>query len=612
MCGIVGFSGQKNSDILGKMLESIKHRGPDGEGKFENELFSIGMRRLSIIDPQTGWQPIWNEDQTVGIIMNGEIYNYQELWDTLISRGHEFRTDHSDTETVLHGYEEWGSEVLQRLRGMFAFCIIDLNKNELFIARDRIGIKPLYYIDHNNKVTFSSEIKALLLDPTYEPKVNKSVLYEYLVYRTHDHREDTFFKGIKRLLPGHFMRINKSGNIIENKKYWNPEISLEFSSSKPDSEYANELREELIDSIRHHVISDVPVGVLLSGGLDSTGVACVMHKLMKEEGQDLHTKKLLTFSSIYPDDPMDERKYIDEVTKFIPVEDHYVEPTLDGFWTEIDDWIYTQEEPTISSAPYAIYSVMREASKYVKVMLSGQGGDELFAGYIPYFSSYLSSAKQSGKVLQMLREGIQGFDLYYSYLKGRVKEKLSPENDKLEMSILLNKDAFNISQDKKSFEYSIDKNLNQRLFQDLTMFSVPNEVRYEDKNSMAFSVESRVPLLDHKLVEYVLKLPIDQKIKYGWNRFVYRNALKGLIPESTRTRRKKIGFTTPVVKWMQTRSDIILDIFNSPEFNENKLFNAELVRTEFRAWLNGTRKADGLIFWRILNTALWMKRFNIT
>lgn len=607
MCGIVGFSGQKNSDLLNKMLESIKHRGPDGEGRYETDFFSVGMRRLSIIDPETGWQPIWNEDETIGIIMNGEIYNYQELWKTLATEGHRFKTNHSDTETVLHGYEEWGSDVLQKLRGMFAFCIIDLNKNELFIARDRIGIKPLYYISDNDKFSFSSEIKALLFDPSYKPRVNKSVLYEYLIYRTHDHRDDTFFKGIKRLLPGHFIRIDKSGVIIETSKYWTPEINLEFSSSKKDSEYAQELREELFDSVRHHVISDVPVGVLLSGGLDSTGVACVMHKLMADEGQDLHTSNLLTFSSIYPDDPIDERKYIKEVTNFIPVEDRYIEPTLEGFWKEIDDWIYTQEEPTISSAPYAIYCVMREASKYVKVMLSGQGGDELFAGYIPYFSSYLSSAKQSGKYLEMLRESIQGFDMYYNYFTNGLKLKLFKQNQ-LNMPQLLNNEAFG----ERAFEYSIDKNLNQRLFSDLTQFSVPNEVRYEDKNAMAFSVESRVPLLDHKFVEYVLKLPMDQKIKYGWNRYIYRNALKGLIPESTRKRRKKIGFTTPVVKWMKDRSDIIMEVFNSKEFNDNGLFNSELIRNEFKAWVSGKRKADGLIFWRILNTILWMKRFNLT
>lgn len=607
MCGIVGFTGPQNSGSLSKMLSSITHRGPDGEGRFENEFFSVGMRRLSIIDPKTGWQPIWNEDQSIGIVMNGEIYNYQVLWTMLANKGHNFKTDHSDTETVLHGYEEWREDVVKKLRGMFAFCIIDLKRNELFIARDRIGIKPLYYTQTNGQLSFASEIKAILLTPGFNPELNRPILYEYLAYRTHDHREDTFFNGIKRLPAGSYMRVDRFGGITEMKKYWNPEVNLEFSSSKSDAEYAQELQIELIDSIKHHVISDVPVGVLLSGGLDSTGVACVMHKLMSE-GQDFHTeKKLLTFSSVYPDDPMDERKYIDEVTKFIPVEEHYIEPTLDGFWGEIENWIYTQEEPTISSAPYAIYSVMREASKHVKVMLSGQGGDELFAGYIPYFSSYISSAKDGNKYFDILRESLQGFDMYFNYFKSGISRRLF-RNDELKMSSLLNHEAF----PNKQFEYNIAKNLNQRLFQDLTEFSVPNEVRYEDKNSMAFSVESRVPLLDHKFVEYVLSLPIDQKIKFGWNRYVYRNALKGLIPESTRTRRKKIGFTTPVVRWMKKRSDIIMEIFNSKEFIDSGLFNADVVRNEFKLWVDGKRKADGLIFWRILNTILWMKRFGIS
>jgi asparagine synthase (glutamine-hydrolysing) len=607
MCGIVGFTGSKQTKILDIMLDSITHRGPDGEGRLEAENFSIGMRRLSIIDPKSGWQPIWNEDQTVAIILNGEIYNYQSLWKDLETKGHKFRSNHSDTETVLHGYEEWGYEVVQKLRGMFAFCIYDQKKDQLFVARDRLGIKPLYYTKVDSKLFFASEIKALLKATDKQYTTNKSALHNYLYYRTHDHLEETFFKDIFRLPAGHYMIIDSGGNISSKTRYWNPEINLEFSGTKTDGQYADELREQFVDSVESHLISDVPVGVTLSGGLDSTGVVSVMSKLFSEKHTDLHTSNLLTFSAVYPGDSIDESNYIDIAAEYTHAEQHKITPTADLFWDEINDWIYTQEEPTISSAPYAIYSVMREASKYVKVMLSGQGGDELFAGYIPYFASYISSARASHKYLEIAREMISGFDLYINYFKQKLRSKKSNSNE-ISMTGFINQDYFI----NERFIHKLDPNLNSRLFQDITKYSVPNVLRYEDKNAMAFSIETRVPFLDHKFVEYVFSLPIDQKIKHGWNRYVYRNAMKGLIPEEIRLRRKKIGFTTPENRWLRSKSINILAIFESPEFASRGIFNAQKIISDYKAWLDNTKFGDGLIFWRILNTELWMRKFNIS
>src|SRR3989344_1319760 len=249
MCGIVGFSG-KNLQLLRRLQSSIRHRGPDGSGHYLDNNFSLGMRRLAIIDPVGGNQPIWNEDHTICILCNGEIYNYQEIWTDLKQRGHKFSTDHSDTETALHGYEEWGYQVLQKMRGMFAFVIHDLKKKQLFIARDRLGIKPLYYTQHQNSFFFASEIKALLLIPGLKKELNRESAYEYLYYRVHDAGTDTFFRNIKRLLPGHYMLINKNGTISKIQKYWNPEVNLNFKSSKSDEEYAAELRNLYIETIR--------------------------------------------------------------------------------------------------------------------------------------------------------------------------------------------------------------------------------------------------------------------------------------------------------------------------------------------------------------------------
>jgi len=605
MCGIVGFTGNKDTKTLDSMLKTIIHRGPDGEGKFESDNFTIGMRRLCIVDPNGGWQPIWNETKTVALVFNGEIYNYQEIWDELEKKGHKFTSDHSDTETVVHGYEEWGEGVLKKLRGMFAFAIYDSEKQEIFIARDRLGIKPLFYTQINDRFYFGSEIKALLEVKNSSRQMNKQAVIDYLVNRTHDHLEETFFKNIFRVPAGHYMRISPRGEVLCKTKYWELEVNLEFTSSKPDKVYAEELKELFIDSVKCHLLSDVPIGVTLSGGLDSTGVVSVMAKLFKEKQADLHTKNLLTFSAVYPGNSIDESKYIDIAAEFVGSEQHKVTPTAEGFWSEIDNWLYTQEEPTISSAPYAIYTVMKEAAKYVRVMLSGQGGDELFAGYIPYFAAYLTSARSNNKYAQALRESLMGFDLYSNFIKQKFLARKS--NAVSEIKSLVNNNFFDI---KPTF-YLPDKNLNQRLSLDVTKYSIPNVLRYEDHNAMAFSIETRVPFLDHKFVEYAFSLPIDQKIKMGWNRYAYRNAMKGIIPEAILKRRKKIGFTTPETMWMKNKSDIIKQIFRSKEFNNRGIFNASKVLEDYTLWTEGKKQADAMMFWRILNVELWIRRFNI-
>lgn len=710
MCGIAGIN-YKNKETLQKMLNSIEHRGPDGEGMEVNDKFSIGMRRLSIIDPKSGWQPIYNEDRSLCIIMNGEIYNYQKLWLELEKRGHKFSTHNSDTETVLHGYEEWGEKVLDRLTGMFAIAIYNFKTGKLFVARDRLGIKPLYYYIKGDRIAFASEIKALLTTDDCPREANLDVLYEYLMYRVHDRGEETFFKGIKRLLPGHYMYIrsendhsdvlimsnntpleqnatedsiddenefaenekdntemnslddstrrkdcpaetkldsvhatqsgdilrpkrtselinDRHGEFVHNtiipqfipvaknnctnnspiisiKRYWYPSYNPEFTSEKSDQEYAEEFYSIYKSVIKRHLISDVPVGVSLSGGLDSSGVVSVMRELI-DEGTDLNTHgKLYTFSALFPGLSIDESRFIKEVEEFAKTEPVYAYPKVNEFWGEMSQWIRTQEEPTISSAPYAYYSVYRVASKHVKVMLSGNGGDELLAGYIPYFRAYLSSSFDQGRHFKGISEFIRGADLYKTFVTDKLNT-LKPWKEKLMMSNFLNRSGFG---DVTKFSYEASRNLNERLMQDVLMYSTPNLLRYEDKNSMAFSIESRVPFLDHKLVEYIFNLPIDQKIKYGWNRYIYRNAMKGHMPELNRLRRSKIGFTNPELSWMIEKKDVVSDIFSSQEFISRGLFDTMKLNDVFNRWAIN-RKAfsgDALIFWRILNVELWFR-----
>lgn len=604
MCGIAGFSG-KNEEMLHEMLETIVHRGPDGEGMEVNEHFSIGMRRLSIIDPSGGWQPIYNTDQSICIVFNGEIYNYQEIWKELESLGYVFSTDHSDTETILHGYEEWGVYVLDKLKGMFAFAIWDSKLEKLFIARDRLGIKPLYYFNESGNFIFASEIKAILKTNLVKREYDLETLMKFLMFRVHDSTEQTFFKGIKRLLPGHYMIVSSKG-IEEIKKYWNPTFNPCFASIKSDDEYAKEFYELYKSVIKRHLIADVPVGVSLSGGLDSSGVVSVIRELMLE-GSDLHTSgNLYTFSALYPGQSIDESEYIHEVEKYVDSTPEYVYPSVDKFWEEINEWVITQEEPTISSAPYAYYSVYRKASEFVKVMLSGNGGDELLAGYLPYFKSYATSAIKQMEYGALAREMIKSFGIYNKYLGELISSKIRRPTNLLNMKDFLLKEK-----SKYTYKYFASNNLNERLFNDVTMYSTPNLLRYEDKNSMAFSIESRVPFLDSDLVEYIFNLPIDQKIKNGWTRYIYRNAMKGHMPEKNRTRKSKIGFTNPEQGWMKDKGEIILQIFESEKFKNRGIYNTEAIINMFKKWITNSDniQGDGLIFWRILITELWMRNY---
>jgi asparagine synthase (glutamine-hydrolysing) len=598
MCGIVGFAGS-DPDRLEAMLRSIVHRGPDGQGTEVGRHFSIGMRRLAIVDVATGDQPLYSDDRNLALVFNGEIYNAPELRRELIAKGRHFVTDHSDTEVILRGYEEWGTDVVDHLTGMFAFAISDAQRAELFIARDRLGIKPLYYVDAPGPFAFASELKALFQDPNVRRQPDLDVVRRFVLFRVHDDGEATFFDGIKRLLPGHTMLVRPDG-IVKIERYWNPSVNPEFASTKTDDEYAQEFAELWDRVVARHLISDAPIGVPLSGGLDSTGVVSTIARLMAG-GTDLHTNGLYTFSALFPGQTIDESEYIHEVEKAVGSIPHYAYPQADAFWDEIMEWIWFQEEPTIASAPYAYYSVYRVASEHVKVMISGNGGDELLAGYIPYFRAYLSSAIAQRQYLSGAREVVKGWDLYKKYFAELARSKVpGKKSNPVTPRELLTMGASN--------SFAAHKNLNERLASDVMQFSTPDLLRYEDKNSMAFSIEARVPFLDHEMVEHIFQLPIDQKIKGGWNRAVYRNAMKGRMPEKIRTRRSKIGFTNPDITWMKNRAPQLRELFASKELAGRDLYDQGALVGAWDGYLNG-RPGDGLIFWRVLVTELWMRRY---
>lgn len=598
MCGIAGFAGS-DAELLDRMLRSIVHRGPDGQGTEVGPHFSIGMRRLAIVDVATGDQPLYSDDRNLALVFNGEIYNARELRAELERKGRRFVTDHSDTEVILRGFEEWGPDVVLHLTGMFAFAISDVRKAELFLARDRLGIKPLYYVDAPGVFAFASELKALFQDARVARRPDLDVVRRFVLFRVHDDGEPTFFEGVKRLLPGHTMLVRPDG-VVKVERYWKPAVNPEFTSSRSDDDYAQEFAALWDKVLARHVISDVPVGVPLSGGLDSSGVASTLARLMAS-GTSLHTEGLYTFSALYPGQSIDESEFVHEIERAVGSTPHYAYPQADAFWDEIMEWVWFQEEPTIASAPYAYYSVYRLASDYVKVMVSGNGGDELLAGYIPYFRAYLSSAITQRQYLAGAREIVKGWDLYKKFAMEMLRARFPGKNaNPVTARELTTMGARN--------EFVAHKNLNERLASDVLQFSTPDLLRYEDKNSMAFSIESRVPFLDHEMVEYIFSLPIDQKIKNGWNRAVYRNAMKGRMPEKNRLRRSKIGFTNPDITWMKGRSEFIAEVFASPELAGRDLYDTEALKRAWQEYLGG-RPGDGLIFWRVLVTELWMRRY---
>jgi asparagine synthase (glutamine-hydrolysing) len=602
MCGIVGFTGKRDKDALNRMMDSIYHRGPDDDASLEAKNFSVGFRRLAIIDLSKSIYPLTNEEKTVKVFLNGEIYNYQELQDELKNAGHKFKTQ-SDTEVIAHGYEQWGEKVVEHLRGMFVFVIYDEKKDSLFIARDRLGIKPLYYAEYDGRVIFSSEIKALFAGFAINRDADDLAVYRFLVSRVHDIDKNTFFSNVKRLLPGHQMTIDSHGN-FRIEKYWKPTFNPEFKSKKSDQDYAEEFKEIFTEAVRLHLIGDVPVGVTLSGGLDSTGITALASKLYKEMDAK---NTLYTFSAIHPGETVDESKYIDYVTSQYDVKSIKIKPEVDKFWEDLPLWTYFQEEPVISGAPYAYYTVMREARKYVTVLLSGQGGDELLAGYIPYFFTYLQSALNSGNYLEILRESFLGRDLYTKFAMNILRAKFKKEKQHSARHVLSYQFAKEFG--GKNIEFKNKKNLNERLFEDVTSSSTPSLLRYEDKNGMANALESRVPFFDHKLVEYIFNLPIDQKIKNGWTRFIYREAMKGIIPEGIRRRRSKIGFTNPESEWIERKSDKFIEIFSSDSFRSRKYWNADAVLSEFKQFLNGEQSGDILYFWRIFSIEMWLRTY---
>lgn len=595
MCGIAGFWGEPDTQLLHAMTDIIRHRGPDGEGHFETPEMSLGHRRLSIIDIARGQQPLGNEDGRLQIVYNGEVYNYRELREELRQRGHSFRTD-ADTEVVLHAYEEWGPECFARFNGMWAVAIADTVNHRLVLARDHFGIKPLYYAHSGGRLLFASEIKSLLQDPSLKTAPNDQIIYEYLVAGLHDHTPETFFANIFRLPAAHYAIVDAGG--MQLHRYWEPKLS---TTGAPSPE---KFRALLRKAVERRLVAEVPVGACLSGGLDSSSIVTLMGDLVRAQAPDAASvgERVKTFSAIFDNDPIDERDYIAVAVAASGADAAFTKPTSDRFVQELEEVIWHQEEPMISTGPYAQWDVMRLARQRVTVLLDGQGGDELLGGYVPYQIVYLRQLLKERKWSKLLREFWAARDIVVPFLRGARRDR----SNQAPVAALL-RPEFAAAMAKPRDARPQD-NLKQRLLEDLTKYSLPCLLRYEDKNSMAFSLESRVPYLDQELVEYILSLPEDALIRGGWSRAIARDAIVGLVPDKIRLRRKKIGFTTPESRWIKARRAVFQSLVNSPAFQSRKYWDGRAVADELRAALAG-RRTWNMFFWRVINVELWLRVF---
>jgi asparagine synthase (glutamine-hydrolysing) len=576
ICGKLNFDHEKNVSpaLLKAMADSIHHRGPDDEGYYNSGPVGLGFRRLSIIDLNTGHQPISNEDGTVWIVFNGEIYNYQELRRDLQARGHVFKTQ-TDTEVIVHCYEEFKEKCVEKLRGMFAFAIWDEREKTLFIARDRVGIKPLYYWLSDKSLIFGSEIKAILADPEVKPEVVPEMIDRFLSFY-YVPGEDTLFRNIFKLPPGSYLVVRRGKAQV--KQYWD----LEFSPVPQDLRSAEtKLLELLEECVRLHMIADVPVGFLLSGGVDSTAM------LGFAKGKTDRPISSFTLGFAHPG-LEDERPYARLAAEQYGADHHEMTISSKEFADFLPKFAWYMEEPVCEPQAVALYYVSRLAKDYVKVLISGEGGDEAFAGYQTYrgvlwverfkklfgplngaISSTLMRANRTlrshriGKYAPMLKLPLEEF--YYS----RISNPFLYFNAR---SDELYSDDFAHHVDKEKSLSVVKRYLtntagsgrvNRMLYVD-TKTSLPDDLLLKaDKMTMANSIELRVPLLDHVLLEFAAGLPENFKVRGLTTKFIAKRALKDRVPKEILERRKA-GFPVPWDSWLRTElkgwvADVLLD-----------------------------------------------------
>lgn len=629
MCGIAGLyksngDNRELNDDIKKMTSCLRHRGPDDYGYYIGPKIALGHRRLSIIDLKTGHQPIFNEDRSKCIIYNGEIYNYRDLKDELIKRGHLFTTS-SDTETILHAYEEWGEDCVKRLRGMFAFCIWDLQKETLFLARDRLGIKPLFYAQYDGKFVFSSEIKSILTDQNFNRDIEKEALTSYFML-SYIPAPLTIYKNIKKLLPGHLLIFKNGQTTI--KEYW--DLVFEPNRRKKEKDFIPEFMQLLKESVGIRLISEVPLGAFLSGGIDSSMVVA----LMSQESQMPVNSFTIGFGG-NTGGFEDERKYARLVAEKYDTNhrDYEVSPDLGGLINKI---VESFDEPFADDATIPSYYICEMARKNVTVALSGLGGDEVFCGYERYLGFHMSHIynkipeiireKVIKKIIEKVPESSSG-GYRVNHLKRFVRSSsLNYSKRYLGFVSRINesyKDTF-FSEGHKDYAETFDLSkkrllryfetanaedpLNKVFYFDIKTYLPDDILACTDRLSMHHSLEVRVPFLDHKLMEYCATIPPEMKVKWFQKKYLLKKGGSSLLPKPV-LKHKKQGFVGPMTRWLQTHlKEMTLNKLSDKNLKKHGLLNSNTIKNILNDHYSGKEINDTLI-WSLLIFQTWFELY---
>jgi asparagine synthase (glutamine-hydrolysing) len=615
VCGIAGYVGLgeiEGAPLLEAMARAQRHRGPDGQATYTERRFGFAHQRLAIIDPRGGRQPMVSPDGRFVLVYNGEVYNYRELREELSRAGRTFRTA-SDTEVVLAAYELWGEAAFDRFNGMFGLAIADTTTGTVVLARDHFGIKPLYFATgRSGETLFASEIGALLVTGRVPRRPDNTTIYRYLRWRVHDDTERTFFEGITRVLPGQSVTIDAAGSVrVHTYTTLYEEMRDLAGRNEPyDAAARKRFGQALTKAIRRRLVSDVPVGTALSGGLDSSTVVATLDQAMAEHGADVESlgSRQQTFSAVFPGQINDEERYVDAVAAKCSdsLAVHKVKPDPQTFVADLGEFVWTQQEPVVSTGPYAQYCVMREASRHVTVMIDGQGADELMAGYAPYYFVYLRQLRRRSGTVRAAGALMRSLDVLWRLGRFRVADRLHRRSRIAATDVL----ATNFMAEHAAERFDIVRDdMKRRLEDDVFRHSLQCLLRYEDRNTMRFSLEGRVPFLDTELVRTLWALDDEAIISGGWNKRALRDATRGLLPEGIRNRRNKIGFTTPERAWFLAVSREVRAILSSDSFATRRYWRQPAVLEAFDQLVARRAASETMLFWRMLNVELWLRAF---
>ncbi|CAN5806335.1 asparagine synthase (glutamine-hydrolyzing) [soil metagenome] len=632
MCGINGIALSSrartsiNERVLEQMRDVLTHRGPDDYGIFIDGNVGLGHRRLSIVDVAAGHQPMTNEDGSLQIVYNGEIYNHADYRSGLEARGHVYRT-RCDTETILHLYEENGPGVVESLRGMFAFAIWDDKKRQLFLARDRLGIKPLYYAHTaDGSLYFASEIKSLLAAQAVTPEINYPALPDYLANHATS-GEETLFRGVKRLLPGHTL-LWRDGQ-VRIEKYWDMNLAEDDHEvgHRSDEDYIEEWTELFRTSVRLRLMADVPLGMFLSGGIDSSAIAAVMSEMVNEP--------IKTFSVAFDDREANELEFARLVARTYKTDHHELVVSPEDFFAVLPKLVWHEDEPVAFPASVPLYFVSRLAQRHVKVVLTGEGSDELLGGYERYYKT-VYNLRLGARYRQLTTEAMR--DKVRRFIESRspgsnVRRKLTRTFLCLPLDIeSIYFDNFSVfsramqqdlltSETKERtggiYPYATvikyigptgnGSSLNRWLYADIKTY-LHELLMKQDQMSMAASIESRVPFLDHKLVEFSMRLPERMKLRGLTTKYILRRSMKGILPDQI-LKRPKMGFPVPLASWFRGRFRSVIDeyVLSERALGRN-IFDESFVRSMVARHQSGVENHSERL-WTFVNFEMWLRQF---